>query len=230
MNKTALKIAFFFITYCYSAYAQFYTVLPKEKVVENEIEDIVNISQNNESQEAKPIGGTFEINTPAEINATLSGLTRRQFLSLPIDTLNITSPFGWRNDPITGKRKFHKGIDISADYHSIYSIMPGRIIKAGKNRNLGNFVQIDHGDFISTYGHMYQILVSAKQTVEAGELIGISGSSGRSTGEHLHFQLTYKNNVIDPLPILNYIQNVAEDAKREIARILETEFKPNIKH
>lgn len=122
---------------------------------------------------------------------------QRRYLSLPIDSIVITSPYGKRKDPITGKEAIHKGIDLRGNNDYVYSIMPGKVTKTGKNKTLGNYVVIKHGDFESTYGHLYNVLINAKQAVEAGQPIGISGNTGRSTGEHLHFGLKFKNEIID---------------------------------
>ena len=111
---------------------------------------------------------------------------QRRYLSLPIDSMVITSHYGKRKDPFTGKIANHRGIDLKGNNDYVYSIMPGMVVKTGKNKGLGNYVEVRHGDFTSIYGHLYSVLVNAKQAVEAGQTIGISGSTGRSTGEHLH--------------------------------------------
>jgi murein DD-endopeptidase MepM/ murein hydrolase activator NlpD len=102
--------------------------------------------------------------------------------------------------------------------------MPGRVIKSGKNRTLGEFVQVEHGEFVTTYGHLMQRLVAAKEMVEAGHPIGISGSTWRSTGEHLHFGMSYDGKSIDPTPILNYILQITKEARNELEKIMTNEF------
>lgn len=90
---------------------------------------------------------------------------------------------------------------------------------------LGNYVEVRHGDFTSIYGHLYSVLVNAKQAVEAGQPIGISGSTGRSTGEHLHFQMEYKDKTIDPKPILDYINEVIRTVKGQISQQIDNELR-----
>ena len=80
-------------------------------------------------------------------------------------------------------------------------------------------------DFTSIYGHLYSVLVNAKQAVEAGQPIGISGSTGRSTGEHLHFQMEYKDKTIDPKPILDYINEVIRTVKGQISQQIDNELR-----
>ena len=150
---------------------------------------------------------------------------QRRYLSLPIDSLIITSEFGKRKDPFTGKVANHRGIDLKGNNDYVYSVMPGIVTKAGKSKGLGNFVEVKHGDFTSIYGHLYSVLVNTKQAVEAGQPIGISGSTGRSTGEHLHFQMEYLNKPIDPKPILDYIDEVIRTVKGEVTRQIDNSLR-----
>mgnify|MGYP003043316243 CR=1 FL=1 len=94
--------------------------------------------------------------------------------------------------------------------------MPGKVIKSGRSRSYGEFVQIKHGEFITTYAHLFQRLVDKKDAVEAGQPIGISGSTGRSTGEHLHFEVIFQGKNVDPTPILNYINKVVQQSRQEL--------------
>ena len=150
---------------------------------------------------------------------------QRRYLSLPIDSMVITSHYGKRKDPFTGKIANHRGIDLKGNNDYVYSIMPGMVVKTGKNKGLGNYVEVRHGDFTSIYGHLYSVLVNAKQAVEAGQPIGISGSTGRSTGEHLHFQMEYKDKTIDPKPILDYINEVIRTVKGQISQQIDNELR-----
>ena len=137
----------------------------------------------------------------------------------------------WRNFQLEYWRTFqlvstnHRGIDLKGNNDYVYSIMPGMVVKTGKNKGLGNYVEVRHGDFTSIYGHLYSVLVNAKQAVEAGQPIGISGSTGRSTGEHLHFQMEYKDKTIDPKPILDYINEVIRTVKGQISQQIDNELR-----
>lgn len=133
---------------------------------------------------------------------------RKKLVSLPLDSLKVTSLFGMRTDPFNGREKFHRGIDFSARQDSVKSILPGVIEKVGNDRKLGIFVRIDHGIYTSVYGHLSTYFVGEKQVVKAGETIGITGSTGRSTGEHLHFSMKYNKDYIDPLPFLLEIEEL----------------------
>ena len=119
---------------------------------------------------------------------------------LPSST-RITSQFGNRKDPITGKNAYHSGIDIGAPKgNSIIAAADGKVILAGWNGGYGNCVIIDHGNGITTlYGHASSLLVSKGQTVKAGTVIAKVGSTGRSTGNHLHFEVRKNGSPVDPM-------------------------------
>lgn len=113
----------------------------------------------------------------------------------------ITSYFGGRPDPITGASRYHPGLDIGASYGTpIQASNSGVVIYAGVQTGYGNIVVIDHGGGIATaYAHQSQILVSDGQYVSRGQVIGRVGSTGYSTGPHLHFEVRVNGNPVDPL-------------------------------
>lgn len=124
---------------------------------------------------------------------------------LPLDTLVVTSPYGYRIDPFTRKRKMHSGIDFRASSDYVYAMMPGKIIKVGYDKVSGKYVTIQHGNITVSYCHLSETLVYKNTLVDAGYVVGITGNTGRSTGEHLHLTCKIKGRVIDPSLILNYI-------------------------
>ena len=130
-------------------------------------------------------------------------------LSHPLqsDTLIVNSPYGYRKDPFTGKRRFHSGVDLKASGENVYAVMPGRIRDTGYSKGLGNYVVLDHGDLRMTYGHLLTTVGRKGDEVKAGQSVGITGSTGRSTGEHLHVSAKFKGKEIDPLPILMYVND-----------------------
>ena len=113
----------------------------------------------------------------------------------------ITSPFGWRIHPIAGVRRFHEGIDIAADTGTpIAAAEAGRVIYAGWYGGYGNYILIDHGGGVSTgYGHCSAIYVSVGQDVSRGQAIGAVGTTGESTGPHLHFEVRINGKPVDPM-------------------------------
>jgi murein DD-endopeptidase MepM/ murein hydrolase activator NlpD len=121
---------------------------------------------------------------------------------LPVDAEGywFSSRFGWRRSPFTGIREFHKGIDISSQKGtSIIAPARGRVIRRGYDGYQGNYLQIDHGwGCITTFAHLLTFNVSLGQEVERGEVIALMGSTGRSTGSHLHYQIEVNGEVVDP--------------------------------
>ncbi len=116
---------------------------------------------------------------------------------------NITSVFGYRTHPVTGVYKLHTGVDIASsgiNGTSIYAAKGGTVIKAGYNRGYGNYIVIDHGGGYATlYGHASSLLVTVGQVVSKGDTIARVGSSGYSTGPHLHFEVIKNGEYTNPL-------------------------------
>ncbi len=124
----------------------------------------------------------------------------------PTTNFVVTSKFGYRHDPFTGKWTGHNGVDLAAPKNTpIVATRAGRVFFVGYQDNgAGNYVWIDHGDGYNTiYMHMTRYIVKKDQFVEAGEIIGYVGTTGRSTGYHLHFGVRYNGSWVDPL---NYIK------------------------
>ena len=105
---------------------------------------------------------------------------------------HVTSSFGWRRDPINGTAKFHRGVDIRAAYgQDIEAAGAGRVVSAGTEGGYGETVVIEHAGGIRTrYAHLSASVVTPGQEVAAGQVVGRAGRSGRSTGTHLHFEVT----------------------------------------
>ena len=112
----------------------------------------------------------------------------------------ISSAFGKRNDPVNKKKAIHEGVDIKGKRGDrILATASGKVIKAMKNGGYGNYVEIDHGNgYITAYGHMQNYLVKKGERIEQGQVIGQVGSTGRSTGPHLHYEIQLNKKPIDP--------------------------------
>jgi murein DD-endopeptidase MepM/ murein hydrolase activator NlpD len=116
----------------------------------------------------------------------------------------ISSRYGYRKDPFSRRAAFHSGLDISGNSGDpIYTAADGVVINAAYDRAYGYNVIVKHASGVSTrYGHMKKILVKKGQPVQQGEKIGLLGSTGRSTGPHLHYEVIKKGKTIDPMPYL----------------------------
>jgi murein DD-endopeptidase MepM/ murein hydrolase activator NlpD len=126
-------------------------------------------------------------------------------LSAPMDHYNLTSSFGLRSDPITGELAFHGGLDFGAAPNTrIRATAPGRVVHAGPLGPYGNTVEIDHGMGVTTrFGHMKSVTVEVGQPVGYRDVIGVIGSTGRSTGRHLHYEVRIDGDPYDPAKFLN---------------------------
>ncbi|MGA9943978.1 MAG: peptidoglycan DD-metalloendopeptidase family protein [Candidatus Cybelea sp.] len=117
----------------------------------------------------------------------------------------ITSPFGWRTNPFGGGPEFHQGLDIAAPMGTtVTAAAGGTVIMAQWYGGYGNYILIDHGASYSTgYGHLSAMYVSSGQSVQRGQAIGAVGSTGQSTGPHLHFEVRIAGKPVDPAPRLH---------------------------
>ena len=116
-------------------------------------------------------------------------------------TYTVTSGFGPRVDPITGATSaLHNGVDLATTQSPIVAAASGIVMYAGDNGNgFGNHVMLDHGDGITTrYGHLSRIKVKTGDRIERGAVIGLAGSTGRSTGPHVHYEVRRKGNAVNP--------------------------------
>ncbi|NKE77345.1 M23 family metallopeptidase [Ochrobactrum sp. MC-1LL] len=125
-------------------------------------------------------------------------------LANPAPGKAVTSLFGVRRDPFLGTAAFHSGIDFRASYgQTVKSTAAGKIVKAGRFGGYGNMVEIDHGNGFSTrFAHLSRVLVRDGQQIAAGVAVGEAGSSGRSTGSHLHYEVRENGRAVNPVNFL----------------------------
>jgi murein DD-endopeptidase MepM/ murein hydrolase activator NlpD len=135
----------------------------------------------------------------------------KSFLKTPVDGVKITSGFGKRKHPILGYNKMHKGIDFGAPTGTpIYAAGNGVVTKVGPNSSYGNYIKIDHdGGYSTAYAHLSKFEKGIKRykKVTQGQVIGYVGSTGRSTGAHLHYEVMLKDEHINPLSIKTVANN-----------------------
>jgi len=123
----------------------------------------------------------------------------------PVRLPRLSSRFGSRRDPFDGRSRFHAGIDIPGTAGSpVFASAAGTVIFAGSAGGYGRMVEIDHGNGMRTrYGHLARLLVTPGARVAQGEIVGRMGSTGRSTGTHLHFEVRQDGGAVDPLARLS---------------------------
>jgi murein DD-endopeptidase MepM/ murein hydrolase activator NlpD len=125
--------------------------------------------------------------------------------SLPLENFFLTSEYGFRSDPFSGERKFHRGIDLKTNRSKVFSMLHGTVASVGNDSLLGNFVKIRHGRYESTYGHLSQAFVYEGENVLPGTIVGISGSTGRATGDHLHLTVQMGREYVNPVLLIQMI-------------------------
>ena len=129
---------------------------------------------------------------PLGLEQMLEGLGQKVALLYPlVNPVPVTSPFGWRVHPISGTMRFHSGVDLASPLGSpVLAAFSGRVVSSGWMGGYGNAIVLEHGQKLrSLYAHLSEALVSPGQFIPQGAVIGLSGSTGNSTGPHLHFEV-----------------------------------------
>ncbi len=116
----------------------------------------------------------------------------------PLKSIKVISPYGYRRDPFTGKLSWHNGLDLRAKNEPAYAMMDGIVEKVGYDNRSGYYVILKHGNYRVSYCHLSSIVVGRGENVYSGTIIGVTGSSGRSTGEHLHLTCKKDGKSINP--------------------------------
>lgn len=161
---------------------------------------------------AVPLAGNFPVSlsltedfaTPPPSTCTYAPFKLNIPITVPVEG-EVTSSFGYRVDPFNGEKTFHKGMDIAAAKGTkIKAAFQGMVISSGTDQSLGKYVQIQHdNDLATVYAHCSKLLVQVGDLVKAGDEIAEVGSTGRSTGPHLHFEIRIAGIRYDPAYVLN---------------------------
>lgn len=123
---------------------------------------------------------------------------------MPLESARLSSNYGMRTHPVLGGRRNHAGIDLAAPTGTpVYATADGYVSKAERFSSYGNYIQIEHGGELQTrYAHLSGYAIKAGEMVTKGQLIGYVGSTGRSTGPHLHYEVRVAGEAVDPQPYL----------------------------
>ena len=148
-----------------------------------------------------------------------SWIDRYLSVSYPLQRIRITSPYGYRKDPLTGKRKFHGGIDLHARGEQLLAMMEGVVIKVGQDKTSGKYVTLRHGNYTVSYCHLSRVLAAKGTVVRPRDAVGITGSTGRSTGEHLHITCKLNGKSVDPSVVFDYIKSMQQECVSALARL-----------
>ena len=184
----------------------------EENTTESETEYIPPEEPSLSAQIIASGGNDKKVSSAEEIpdNVSRDDYELSQKMILPVKG-TVSSEFGTRIHPISGDLRFHAGIDIAADEGTkIHSAFDGEVVKADYDQWNGNFIKIQHENGIMTvYCHCKKLNVKKGQIIRAGEIIGTVGSTGNSTGPHLHFELRINNISYNPEKALNEAKNAA---------------------
>ena len=215
MSNTRIVIALLLLLSGNHVKAQFNTVSFPGNRYKVTVE---NPTRTTNKAEATPesITSVNEKSVPDKVSLSRADTKKKEqvarYLSVcyPLSHIKINSPYGYRKDPFTGKRKFHNGIDLHARSAKVFAMMQGRVLKVGQDKVSGKYVTLQHGSFTVSYCHLSQISVSQGQAVLPGDTVGITGNTGRSTGEHLHISIRHNGEHINPQIFFDYINSVKE--------------------
>ena len=146
------------------------------------------------------VGAVFHFFPGSDFNSTERAFFLNTGFSFPLRSYRVTSSFGMRTSPITGNIRLHEGIDLAAPAGTeVYAAGNGVVTEVGNDPIYGNYVVIKHpNDWASLYGHLQRVGTALHATVRSGTLIGWVGSTGQSTGPHLHFELRHNGRARDP--------------------------------
>lgn len=127
-------------------------------------------------------------------------------ITYPLKSIKVTSPYGYRRDPFTGKLSWHNGLDLRAKNEPAYSMMEGIVEKIGYDSRSGNYVTLKHGNYHVSYCHLSSVIVGKGERVFSGTIVGVTGNTGRSTGSHLHLTCKKDGKSFNPTILLNLIE------------------------
>lgn len=142
-------------------------------------------------------------------------------IPINIKDFTMSSGYGVRRDPIYGSSKFHTGLDFAAKTGTpVFATADGKVTEAGRQSGYGNCIDISHGyNYLTRYAHLSEILVKAGQEVKRGEMIGKVGSTGKSTGSHLHYEVRFKDEPQNPVNY--YFMDLTPEEYAEMVQLAE---------
>lgn len=127
-------------------------------------------------------------------------------ITYPLKSIKVTSPYGYRRDPFTGKLSWHNGLDLRAKNEPAYAMMDGIVEKVGYDNRSGNYVTLRHGNYHVCYCHLSSIIVRKGESVYPGIIVGVTGNTGRSTGSHLHLTCKKDGKSVNPISLIKLMR------------------------
>ncbi len=209
MKQTIIVLIATFVLSGTNVYAQFNTVREKAvrykvNVINDEVEKQKEVSLVSDTSQTK---GASDVDTLQQQKPSKTAERTKHTIgvSYPLRNIVVTSPYGYRRDPFTGKRTFHNGIDLRANYEPVYSILPGEVVKVSRNKRAGIYITVKSGNFLISYCHLSSVSVQKGDHLNAGQTLGISGNTGHSTAPHLHITIMHNHTMVNANLFLKYI-------------------------
>lgn len=222
MRKILLIMTSGFSLCAIPAQAQFHTVATVPNRYRVEVLRMGTDKSESMPESTVPVQGAstdvFASVSPVEVRKKM-WIDRYIGLCYPLRNIRVTSPYGYRKDPFTGKRKFHDGIDLHARGEEVLAMMAGVVVKVGQDKTSGKYVTLRHGSYTVSYCHLSHILAVKGAAVRPGDAVGITGSTGRSTGEHLHITCKLDGKSVNPTIILDYIKSTRQECVSALAEL-----------
>lgn len=197
----ATKLPILILTFIFStpfAHAQFNTIGYVKK------HHIHKKKSPQETTDVAPVDSVVKSDSLS--NASSQSILPYLKVSLPLKSIRINSKYGMRKHPVMHKTIMHNGVDLAAHYEKVFSMFPGEVIGVGQDYRSGKYVIVRTGGYTISYCHLSSFWVAKGMFVNAGDVLGLSGSSGMSTGPHLHLTTKKDGKVFNPVILLNLIQ------------------------
>ena len=190
------------------SYAQFNTigdVSSRPSVI-----SIKNPSEQSVAQKDSVQSDSASTDIPDRIEGKEERLRTYLSVSFPLKKIQINSKFGMRKHPVYHKYMMHNGLDLHARHEDVLSMLPGKVLRVGYDSRSGKYVTVQTANYTVSYCHLSEQYVKPNDYLHAGEPLGLTGSTGASTGEHLHLTTKKDGKAFDPTILLNYIRSIRE--------------------
>ena len=138
-------------------------------------------------------------------------------VSLPLKKIQINSKFGMRKHPVYHKYMMHNGLDLHARHEDVLSMLPGKVLRVGYDSRSGKYVTVQTANYTVSYCHLSEQYVKTNDYLHAGEPLGLTGSTGASTGEHLHLTTKKDGKAFDPTILIDYVRSVKNSCLKDLA-------------
>ena len=205
-----IALSGFFLCLNMPIHAQFNTIgiVNKHTRTANPSKSNDTLTDSTEVPHAEPIAS--ENGNRQIVDVSSDDRNKETLVSLPLKNIHINSNFGMRMHPIYHKRIMHNGVDLHARHEDVLSMLPGRVIRVGYDSRSGKFVTVQSANYTVSYCHLSQQYVRQNDYVYAGQPIGLTGSTGAATGEHLHLTTKKDGKAFNPVILLELVRKIVE--------------------